>query len=206
MRKRPLIVLSTVAAATLLLAGCSGSASPEPTDTSSPAPEASCIADLKSGAGSDAVVVEGEGASAKVTVPAGTALTEPERSVVVEGDGDDVMPGDLVSLRYQLIDAVTNEVLSSSDRGPDGVLPALLSAQMSQQAVDPTQAPVFTVAAECLPLGSSVVPGIPRTHIFEQSAIDFLDDFKLARQNRSEPVQRPFLQRLGQQRMVRVGE
>lgn len=161
MRKRPLIVLSTVAAATLLLAGCAGSASPEPTDTSSPAPESSCLADLKSGAGSDAVVVDGTGADAKVSVPAGTELTEPERTVVTEGDGDEVMPGDLISLRYQLIDATTNEVLSSSQRGPDGVLAALLATQNSQQMVDPTQAPVFTVAAECLPIGSSVVVTLP---------------------------------------------
>lgn len=161
MRKRPLIVLSTVAAATLLLAGCSGSASPERTDTPSPEAETSCLADLKSGAGSDAVVVDGTGAEAKVTVPAGTELTEPQRSVVVEGKGDDVMPGDLVSLRYQLIDAVTNEVLSTSERGPDGVLAALLAVQAPQQMVDPTQAPLFTVAAECLPIGSSVVVALP---------------------------------------------
>ena len=57
--------------------------------------------------------VEGSGAGAKVSVPEGTDLAEAERSVVVEGDGDDVMPGDLVSLRYQLIDATTNEVLST---------------------------------------------------------------------------------------------
>lgn len=33
MRKRPLIVLSTVAAATLLLAGCSGSGAPQSSGT-----------------------------------------------------------------------------------------------------------------------------------------------------------------------------
>lgn len=175
MRKRPLLVLSTVAAATLLLAGCSGSASPEPTDTSSPAPESSCLADLKSGAGSDAVVVDGTGADAKVTVPAGTELTDPERSVIVEGDGDDVMPGDLISLRYQLIDAVTNEVLSTSERGPDGVLSALLSTQNSQQMVDPTQAPVFTVAAECLPIGSSVVVTLPSTQAGANPSILYVE-------------------------------
>jgi peptidylprolyl isomerase len=94
-------------------------------------------------------------------VPEGTDLAEAERSVVVEGDGDDVMPGDLVSLRYQLIDATTNEVLSTSERGPDGVLSALLAVQQPQQIVDPTQSTVFTVAAECLPIGSSVVLTLP---------------------------------------------
>ncbi len=161
MRKRPLIVLSTVAAATLLLAGCSGGATPESTATPDASSESSCLADIGSGAGSDAVSVEGSGADAKVSVPEGTDLAEAERSVVVEGDGDDVMPGDLVSLRYQLIDATTNEVLSTSERGPDGVLSALLAVQQPQQIVDPTQSTVFTVAAECLPIGSSVVLTLP---------------------------------------------
>ena len=161
MRKRPLIVLSTVAAATLLLAGCSGGATPESTATPDASSESSCLADIASGAGSDAVSVEGSGAGAKVSVPSGTDLAEAERSVVVEGDGDDVMPGDLVSLRYQLIDATTDEVLSTSERGPDGVLSALLAVQQPQQIVDPTQSTVFTVAAECLPIGSSVVLTLP---------------------------------------------
>ncbi len=161
MRKRPLIVLSTVAAATLLLAGCSGGSTPESTGTPDPAAESSCLADIASGAGSDAVTVEGSGADAKVTVPEGADLAEAERSVVNEGKGDDVMPGDLVSLRYQLIDATTNEVLSTSERGPDGVLSALLAVQQPQQIVDPTQSTVFTVAAECLPIGSSVVLTLP---------------------------------------------
>ncbi|MCI1017764.1 FKBP-type peptidyl-prolyl cis-trans isomerase [Microbacterium sp. C5A9] len=161
MRKRPLIVLSTVAAATLLLAGCSGSATPESTSTPGASTDASCLADLPSGAGSDAVSVEGSGASAKITVPEGTDLAQAERTVVTEGDGDELLPGDFVSLRYQLVDATTNEVLSTSERGPDGVLPALLALQQSQQMVDPTQSTVFTVAAECLPVGSSVVLTLP---------------------------------------------
>lgn len=160
MRKRPLILLSTVAAATLLLAGCSGESAPESSSTPSPDTASSCLADLASGAGSDAVTVEGTDAEAKVTVPAGTEITEPERSVIVEGDGDEVLPGDLVSLRYQLVDATTNEVLSSSERGPDGILSALL-AEQQQQISDPTQSTVFTVAAECLPIGSSVVLTLP---------------------------------------------
>lgn len=161
MRKRPLLVLSTVAAATLLLAGCSGGATPESSETPDASPQSSCLADLKSGAGSDAVSVEGEGTAAKVTVPEGTEITEAERSVIDKGDGDDVAPGDLVSLRYQLVDATTNEVLSTSERGVDGVLPALLPVQQPQQIVDPTQSTVFTVAAECLPIGSSVVLTLP---------------------------------------------
>ena len=75
MRKRPLLVLSTVAAATLLLAGCSGSSAPESSGTPEPTASSSCLADLQPGTGSDAVTVDGTGAAAKVTVPAGTTLT-----------------------------------------------------------------------------------------------------------------------------------
>ncbi|WP_091232284.1 FKBP-type peptidyl-prolyl cis-trans isomerase [Microbacterium sp. 3J1] len=175
MRKRPLIVLSTVAAATLLLAGCSGDAAPESTGTAAPSADASCLADLPSGAGSDAVAVEGSGAGATVSVPAGTEITEAQRSVVVEGDGDEVLPGDLVSLRYQLVDATTNEVLSTSERGPDGVLSALLSTQNPQQMVDPTQSTVFTVAAECLPIGSSVVLTLPAAQEGSHASILYVE-------------------------------
>lgn len=162
MRNRPLAVLSTVAAATLLLAGCSGSGDPAPTDTSTPAAESSCLANLTSGAGSDAVSVEGSGADAKVTAPADLAVEEPERTVISEGDGDDLHAGDFVSLRYQLVDSATSEVLASSALGPDAVLPALLSdGTQQQQNYDLTQEFAFTAAVECLPLGSRVVLALP---------------------------------------------
>lgn len=61
MRKRPLIVLSTVAAATLLLAGCAGGGAPESSGTPSPSASSACQLDAKSGDTSDAVVVEGKG-------------------------------------------------------------------------------------------------------------------------------------------------
>ncbi|WP_067198673.1 FKBP-type peptidyl-prolyl cis-trans isomerase [Microbacterium sp. XT11] len=184
MRTRPLITLSTVAAATLLLAGCSGTPAPEATSTETPAAEASCILDLTSDAASDAVSVEGSGADAKITVPAGTEITEAKRTVLSEGSGVEVKPGDLVSLRYQLVDAVTNEVLSTSERGEDGVLPALLPAEQPQQAmVDPTQSPAFTVAAECLPVGSSVVLTMPGSEDGSQHAsvlyVETIDELPL---------------------------
>lgn len=162
MRKRPLIILSTVAAATLLLAGCAGDAAPESTADPTASPNTACMADLPSGAGSDAVVVDGDGAAATVSVPAGTEFTAAERSVVKEGSGDDLHAGDLVSLRYQLVDAATSEVLASSSLGPDGVVPALLSTgQSQQQNYDLTQEFAFTAAVECAPLGSQVVLALP---------------------------------------------
>ncbi|WEK59523.1 MAG: FKBP-type peptidyl-prolyl cis-trans isomerase [Candidatus Microbacterium colombiense] len=152
MRKRPLIVLSTVAAATLLLAGCSGSASPESSSTPEPTASSSCALDAQPGATSDSVVVDGEGADAKVTVPADAAFAGVERTIVSAGDGEDIGVGDLVSVQYQIVDAKSGEVLDSSARGEDGLLPVLL---------DTNQSSLFVAALECEPVGSQIVLTLP---------------------------------------------
>ena len=50
------------------------------------------------------------------------------------------------------------------------------------------------------------VAGIPQADIVEEAAIDFVNDFKMARQEVLEPLHRPFLQRFRHQRVVRVSE
>ena len=152
MRKRPLIVLSTVAAATLLLAGCAGGGAPESSGTPSPTASSACQLDAKSGDTSDSVVVEGEGADTKVTVPADAPFAGVERTVISEGDGDDVVVSDLVSVEYQIVDATNNQVLDSSARGEGGVLPVLL---------DTNQSSLFVAALECKPVGSRIVLTLP---------------------------------------------
>ncbi|EQM80355.1 MULTISPECIES: FKBP-type peptidyl-prolyl cis-trans isomerase [Microbacterium] len=152
MRKRPLIVLSTVAAATLLLAGCAGGGAPESSGTPSPSASSTCQLDAKSGDTSDAVVVEGEGADTTVTVPADAPFAGVERTVISEGDGDDVVVNDLVSVEYQIVDATNNQVLDSSARGEGGVLPVLL---------DTNQSSLFVAALECKPVGSRIVLTLP---------------------------------------------
>jgi FKBP-type peptidyl-prolyl cis-trans isomerase len=152
-RKRPLLLLSTVAAATLLLAGCSGATTPEssptPDDTAS---SSACVRDAQPGATSDAIVVDGEGTDATVTVPADAAFADVERTVVAAGDGDDVVSGDLVSVSYQLVDATTGDVVDSSARGENGVVPVLL---------DQTNSSLFLVALECEPVGTQVAMAVP---------------------------------------------
>ncbi|PRB64914.1 FKBP-type peptidyl-prolyl cis-trans isomerase [Microbacterium maritypicum] len=158
MRKRPLIVLSTVAAATLLLAGCSGSSAPSSSGTPSPTASSACALDAQPGKTSDAVVVEGKGADTKVTVPADAAFEGVERTVVSAGDGDDVFVNDLVSVEYQIVDATTNKVLDSSARGEGGVLPVLL---------DTNQSSLFVAALECEPVGSRIVLALPGSALGE---------------------------------------
>ncbi|WP_244632540.1 FKBP-type peptidyl-prolyl cis-trans isomerase [Microbacterium sp. Se63.02b] len=157
-RKRPLIVLSTVAAATFLLAGCAGSSAPSSSGTPSPSASSACALDAQPGATSDAVKVEGEGADTKVTVPADAAFAGVERTVVSEGDGEEVYVNDLVSVEYQIVDATTNEVVDSSARGEDGLLPVLL---------DTNQSSLFVAALECEPVGSRIVLSLPGSALGE---------------------------------------
>jgi peptidylprolyl isomerase len=151
-RKRPLIVLSTVAAATLLLAGCSGSSAPSSSGTPSPTASSECLLNAKPGETSDAVVVDGEGLDAKVTVPADAPFADVERTIISEGDGDEVVANDLVGVKFQIVDAATGDVVDSSARSEGGEASVLL---------DQNSASLFIAALECQPLGTQVVLALP---------------------------------------------
>ncbi|MGX1932459.1 FKBP-type peptidyl-prolyl cis-trans isomerase [Microbacterium resistens] len=158
MRNRLVAVFSVAAVSALLLSGCAGAAeSPDP--TSSPS-AGSCLLDAQPGAASDAVEVTGSGADLDVRVPGDLEIEDVERTVLRDGDGDDVAANDLVSLRYRIVDATDNTVLDSSDRGEGGELPVLL---------EPNQASLFLVALECRPLGSQVVLALPGSALGEGS-------------------------------------
>lgn len=160
-RLRPLALVSTVAAAALVLTGCSGD--PEGAKTPKPSSTAAdCLVDAKPGAGSEAIKVTGEGLDAKIEVPKGTEFADVERTILKKGDGEEVHAGDFISIRYQVVEADTNKVIETSERGADGVLPMLLDpANAQRQIVDSTQSPVFIAAAECAPLGSDLVLALP---------------------------------------------
>ena len=49
-------------------------------------------------------------------------------------------------------------------------------------------------------------PGKRRAHLVEEAAVDLVDDLEVPRQQAAEQRQRPGLERLGQQRVVGVGE
>ncbi len=149
MRTRSLSLLAALAAVGLLASGCTA----DPADpNASHTPRADCLIDLPSGASSDAIGIEGSGAEVTITIPEGTAFTELERTVRSRGTGDDVSAGDLVSLNFTIVRADTGEVLDSTARGENGLLPMLL---------DTSDATIFVVALECLPLGSEVVFAVP---------------------------------------------
>ncbi len=49
-----------------------------------------------------------------------------------------------------------------------------------------------------------VVPGEPRSHGVEEAPVDLVDDLQVPRQDLREERKRPFLQRFGEQRVVRI--
>ena len=51
-----------------------------------------------------------------------------------------------------------------------------------------------------------VVAGKGGAHFVEEAAVDLEDDLEMPREQRAEEIDRPLLQRLGQQRVIRVGE
>mgnify|MGYP001574288043 CR=1 FL=1 len=167
MRLRPIALLSTLAVAGVMLTACSGDTTATSTPTPTPSAESTCVLDKQAGPGSDAVQVEGSGLDATITVPAGTEFADVERTVITEGDGEDVVPGDLISVRYQLLDATTGAVMGTSERGADGVLPVLLNPNQGQQLSDFTQSSIFVVATECEPIGSEVVLTLPGSTLGE---------------------------------------
>lgn len=163
-RTRSLPLISALAAVALLTAGCSGAAAPtstptpEPTETGQPAPRAECALDVQPGEISDSLASIGAWGDDDVTVPADTVIGDLQRTVLSRGSGEEVLAGALVALRFQIHEVGTEEIVDSSERGENGLLPTLLDAR------DTT---LFLVALECLPLGSEVVFAVPGVNFGE---------------------------------------
>lgn len=110
MRTRPLVALSVAAVSALLLVGCSTPAPESTSDSSASASGDLCGVAVPSGSVSEAVTVSG-GADEVPTVEfdAPLEVTSAERTVVLEGDGEQLAEGDLVTYRQTLFDASTGE-------------------------------------------------------------------------------------------------
>lgn len=150
MRLRPFASLSVVAAAALLIAGCSAAAPDTAPEESAPAVE-KCEAQLKSGSASDGVEVSGDfAATASVTVPEGFAPTELERSTVIEGDGDPIAQNDVIKAHFTVVDAASGEVqLETTSTEAEGM----------DTIVNPEQ--IFGAALECASVGTRTVSVFP---------------------------------------------
>lgn len=130
MRIRPLAALSVAALSAVLLAGCSGAApeaSPSPTGTGS---ADLCGAMAPSGEASESITVDGEaGEKSTATFTSPLEVEELQSTVIVEGEGDPVAAGDLVSYALTAFNAETGEELGSFGYADNPVLPQQISPE-----------------------------------------------------------------------------
>ncbi|MFG6504234.1 FKBP-type peptidyl-prolyl cis-trans isomerase [Microbacterium sp. P05] len=149
MRFRPIASLSVVAAAVLLMAGCSAGTGEDTNAT--PAADDLCAAVASPGAASDAVTVGGDfGAAATATFSTPLQVDDLERTVVTEGDGPQVNIGDYLSYGLTAFDATTGEQL-----GTAGYADAPLQPQ--QVTADSAVGQLFG----CATVGSRIVATLP---------------------------------------------
>jgi peptidylprolyl isomerase len=126
---RPLVLLSTVAAATLLLAGCSGDSEPDATPSTSASADVCSLA-AEPGEMSDSVTIEGSyGEVSAASFELGQTTDELQRTVVTEGDGDKVSDGDYVEYALSAFDADTGERLGDAGYVDGEMLPAPITGE-----------------------------------------------------------------------------
>ena len=121
------LVLATLTAAALLLAGCSSSSSGDGDDAAASA-SPTCV-EYPDGDAAQAVTVEGDfGEEPTVTIDEPLEAAELQVHTVTSGDGDVTEAGDNVSLVISVFSAETGELASSQSartfrpsRAPDGV-------------------------------------------------------------------------------------
>jgi FKBP-type peptidyl-prolyl cis-trans isomerase len=153
------VVLGLVAG----LTACSAPEEAEAPEKESSASSSECLAD--SGAGSDAVTVEGEfGASPTVEFDFPMEVEETQRTVVLEGDGDVVASGDTISTGFAMYNGTTGEEISNS----------ITEGQAAELVVSKEQILAGLVNTfQCSTVGSRVVAVLPPSDMWgEQGYAD----------------------------------
>jgi peptidylprolyl isomerase len=102
--------------AALLLAGCSGTATPTATPSASPSSvSAACV---KGGSASDSVKVTGDfNSSPNVSIQAPLKVASTQRTVVIAGSGAAVRPGGTVNISFTLYNGTTGKTVTSTGYG-----------------------------------------------------------------------------------------
>jgi len=153
LRVRPLALLSTLAVSALLLTGCGAGSSPEP--TSSASADASggdvCEQAVKPGALSDSVKIDGTfGKPSTATFTLKQEVKDLQRTVVSEGDGDEIKNGDFVSYALSAFDTTTGEKLGDLGYADGEILPQnVLANQTLSQVIG------------CVPIGTRIAAAFP---------------------------------------------
>ncbi|MGO2747429.1 FKBP-type peptidyl-prolyl cis-trans isomerase [Microbacterium sp.] len=128
MRTRSLLALSTITAATLLLAGCTGTAGTTGDDADAAATDL-CAATVESGDAAENVTVDGEfGTASTETFDLGQTVEQAQRAVLTEGDGAKIAEGDYVSYALSAFDGDSGERLGDAGYAEGELLPAQLTA------------------------------------------------------------------------------
>jgi len=149
-----------------LVAGLTACSAPEEAAAPEKEPMTSsseCLA--VSGAVSDAVTVEGEfGAAPTVEFDFPVEVEKTERTVVVEGDGDVVASGDVISTGFAMYNGTTGVEISNS----------IAEGQAAELAISKDQILAGLVNAfQCSTVGSRVVAVIPPSELWgEQGYAD----------------------------------
>lgn len=147
---RTAIPLVLTAGLVISLAACSPGAAPT-TD-----PDCAVVA---AGPASDAIKVSGDfGAIPEIEVPTPTEVTETERTVVIPGDGAQVVTGDTVIVEYTVLNGTSGEQLDQTPYSDDPTV---------EFAVDEAQLlPGIVKTLECSTIGSRVVGVVPAVDAF----------------------------------------
>lgn len=152
MRLRPLALLSTLAVSAMLLAGCAGSSSPNPSSSSTPDASGDvCSQAVKPGAVSDSVKVTGDfGTPSTATFRLKQKVTELQRTVVSKGDGATIKKGEYVTYAISAFDTATGERIGDLGYKADELLPQnVLANQTLAQVIG------------CVPLGTRIAAAFP---------------------------------------------
>ncbi|WP_029151024.1 FKBP-type peptidyl-prolyl cis-trans isomerase [Microbacterium indicum] len=181
MRRRSLAILSTAAIAVLALAGCSSSDSSDADATATPSASAAadlCDAAADSGDAIDGVEVSGDfGSPAEVTFDAPLDVTDIQRKVITEGEGDPLTAGEYIDYAAVVYDADSGEQLGSEGYEEASSLPAPVAADnifgMSLGCATPGTRVAFTVPSQTSSSDGTTTPNLVYV-------MDFLDTARTA--------------------------
>ena len=142
--------VALASAAALILAGCAGGSSPEASET----PAAAECMDVEAGTLSDGVTVEGEfSGSPTATFTTPLEAETLERTIAIEGDGDETVAGDPINAVVTAFSGTTGEMVFSQ--------PATITAG------DDTVFEAFRAGIDCVPIGSRTVTVAPASTLYE---------------------------------------
>lgn len=141
--------VALAATAALVLAGCAGGSEPDATET----PAAAECMDLSSGSLSDGVEVTGDFGSAPTatfTIP--LEAEELERTIAIEGDGDETVDGDPVNAIVSAFSGTSGEQVFSQ--------PATITVG------DDSVFEAFLAGIDCVPTGTRTVTVAPASTLY----------------------------------------